>query len=46
MYMNKIILTKYMIVALNSHRRGFSTRNAHMAHIVNYIRIKMVYTDK
>ena len=28
------------------HWRGFSTRKAHMVHIVNYIRNKMVYTDK
>ena len=27
------------------HWRGFSTRNAHMVHIVNYIRFKMVYTS-
>ena len=28
------------------HWRGFSTRNAHMAHIVNLIRLKMVYTSQ
>ena len=27
------------------HWRGFSTRNAHMVHIVNLIRLKMVYTS-
>ena len=26
------------------HWRGFSTRHAHMVHIVNLIRLKMVYT--
>ena len=28
-----------------NHWRGFSTRNAHMVHIVNLIRLKMVYTS-
>ena len=28
------------------HWRGLSARDAHVVHIVNYIRIKMVYTDK
>ena len=27
------------------HWRGFSTRNAHMVHIVNLIRLKMVLTS-
>ena len=27
------------------HWRGFNTRNAHMVHIVNQIRSKMVYTS-
>ena len=29
----------------STHWRGFSTRNAHMVHIVYYIRFKMVYTS-
>ena len=28
------------------HWRGFSTRNAHMVHIVNLIRLKMVYASQ
>ena len=28
------------------HWRGFNTRNAHMVHIVNLIRFKMVYTSQ
>ena len=43
---NKCINMKRDFCLAKDHWRGFSTRNAHMVHIVNYIRIKMVYTDK
>ena len=39
------IVLDYICLA-KDHWRGFSTRNAHMVHIVYEIRIKMVYTSK
>ena len=37
--------TFYTTCLAKDHWRGFSTRNAHMVHIVNLIRLKMVYTS-
>ena len=34
-----------LLCLAEDHWRGFSTRNAHMVHIVNLIRLKMVYTS-
>ena len=40
-------ITYYYIHFLSGHHIiGFNTRNAHMVHIVNLIRFKMVYTSK
>ena len=35
----------YTTCLAKDHGRGFSTRNAHMVHIVNLIRLEMVYTS-
>ena len=37
--------TFYTTCLAKDHWRGFSTRNAHMVHIVNLFRLKMVYTS-
>ena len=34
-----------LLCLANDHWRGFITRNAHMVHIVNWIRFNMVYTS-
>ena len=41
-----IIFQPFQLLSLAKvHWRGFNTRNAHMVHIVNLIRFKMVYTS-
>ena len=42
-----IIFQPFQLPSLaKDHWRGFNTRNAHMVHIVNYFRFKMVYTSQ
>ena len=40
-----LLFTFYTTCFSKDHWQGFSTRNAHMVHIVNLFRLKMVYTS-